>query len=893
THGTPTGTPTDLPTYPFQRQRYWLDLPAPVSEAADLGLDAAGHPLLGAAVVLPDGAGAVLTGRLSVRALPWLADHTVGGTAVLPATALAELALAAGERVGCAVLDELTLLAPLVLPAEGAVSVQVTAGAASPGGRRPVTVHACTGEEESMVVARGTLAAVAADLADGADNTGTAPPKDADPIDLAALYDRLTATGVGYGPAFQGLRAAWTHGDDVYAEVTLPDGLDPGGFALHPALLDAALHPMAFTDGTPDGQVRLPVAWSGLTVHAGGASTVRVRLTPTAPDALTLTVTDEDGTPIARIAELTVRATAPARLAARALDSLYELAWTPIPAPGAAAEEPAAVASAAGLEAADTVPATVLARCPDGLDVRAALAWALDLAQAWLADDRFTGSRLVYATRRATGPDPDDLAHAAVWGLVRSAQTENPGRFGLLDLDASDTPAGPALATGEEQLAVRDGALLVPRLTRAAPGAQDPALDPDGTVLVTGATGGLGGRIAGHLVTAHGVRDLLLVSRRGPDAPGAAELSAELEALGATVRLAACDLADRAALEALLATVDRPLTAVVHAAGVLADATLASLTPEHVDRVLRAKADAAWNLHELAGDVAAFVLFSSVAGVVGGAGQGNYAAANAYLDALAEHRRARGLHAVSLAWGLWEQDGGMTGALGDADRARMARAGILPIPTELGLGLFDAGLRADRAVLVPVRLDPAALRDPAPVLRGLARVPARRAAAPAAPAGLAELPAEERAAALLDLVLAEVADVLGHASPAALDPRRGLMELGLDSLTAVDLRNRLGAAVGERLPTTLIFDYPTAEALAGHLDAEVLPAAPIPGIAELDGLAELLAGLSPEDERRDLFAQRLQSLLAGLEGGGPADEAVQLLESATDDDLFDFIDGIS
>jgi polyketide synthase 12 len=334
------------------------------------------------------------------------------------------------------------------------------------------------------------------------------------------------------------------------------------------------------------------------------------------------------------------------------------------------------------------------------------------------------------------------------------------------------------------------------------------------------------------------------------------------------------------------------VTGIVHAAGVLDDATIEALTPERLDRVLSAKVDAAWHLHELAGDVQLFALFSSVSGTLGGAGQGNYAAANAFLDALAEHRRALGRHAVSYAWGLWQQDGGMTAQLGQADRARIARSGILPITPEQGLQLFDVGLHTDRAVLVPVRLDPSALRDPAPLLRGLVRTPARRLANDtAAPAALADrlagLPPEARTEILHELVRGQVAEVLGHPSPNTLDSQRGLLDLGMDSLTALELRNRLGAAVGRRLPTTLIFDHPTIAALAGHLDAEVIPA-PVSGLGELDRLEELLLTLPADGDRRILLTRRLQEMLvkAGIQTGGTA----QLLESASDDELFDFID---
>ncbi|MFC9328322.1 type I polyketide synthase, partial [Kitasatospora sp. NPDC057015] len=902
------GQTINLPTYPFQRTRHWLDLPETVGDAADLGLDAAGHPLLGAAVLLPEDGGAVVTGRLSQRAHGWLADHAVVGTAVLPGTAFTELVLSAGEEVGCDVLEELQLQTALTVPDRGSVQVQVTIGAADGAGRRPVTVHT-RGDGGQTVLAKGTLAT--SDGSRPAAAPGAFPPAGAVEVDLAGLYDRLGAAGLDYGPAFQGLRAAWRHGEEVYAEVALPEEVASEGFGLHPALLDAALHPMAFTPATADGEVRLPLAWSDVRLHAVGARSARVRLTPTGPDTIAISVADAQGAPVAEIGELRVRAARPEHLVARGQESLYELQWPALALPGDTTATPV-TATAADAAALTGVPAdaeVVLAHVPaaDAADgdvprrVREVLDWALDLARTWLAEDRFAAARLVFVTEGGTGERPRDLAHAAVWGLVRSAQTENPDRFGLVDLDgapASTALLPVALTSGEPQLAVTDGALSVPRLVRAAGRAADgpgePVFAPDATVLVTGATGVLGALIARHLVTGHGVQRLLLVSRRGPAAPGATELRAELVALGAReVTVAACDLADREALAALLA--QHPVTGVVHSAGVLDDATIASLTPERLHRVLAAKVDAAWNLHELSPDASVFALFSSVSGTVGGAGQANYAAANAFLDALAAHRRALSLPAVSYAWGLWEQDGaGMTESLGQADLARMARIGILPISAALGLELFDAGLRSERAVLVPVRLDVSALRDPSPVLRGLVRTPARRAVVegPAAPVSvtdrLAGLAAPERAEALQDLVQGYVAEVLGHANAKALDVQRGLLDLGIDSLTAVELRNRLGEALGHRLPSTVVFDYPTIAGLAGYLDAEVVPA-PKSGLAELDRIEELLLALPPQDEERLLLAQRLQEMLT--KARGPLDETAQLLESASDDDLFDFIDG--
>ncbi|HWO18948.1 MAG TPA: SDR family NAD(P)-dependent oxidoreductase, partial [Kofleriaceae bacterium] len=365
---------------------------------------------------------------------------------------------------------------------------------------------------------------------------------------------------------------------------------------------------------------------------------------------------------------------------------------------------------------------------------------------------------------------------------------------------------------------------------------------PEGTVLITGGTGTLGRLVARHLVERYGVRHLVLVSRQGPAAPGAESLSRELAAQGARVTLEACDVADRGALAAVLAAIPRehPLTAVVHTAGMLDDGVFGSLTPARLEPMLRGKLDAAVHLDELtrSHDLSAFVLFSSLAGVLGNAGQANYAAANAFLDALAQHRRSRGLPAQSLAWGYWETRSGMTAHLTDADLARMARNGLRPLSAEEGLALFDAVLARPDAALVPAHFDVAALGTRAdavpPMLRALAegRGRAARQVANRSEAGsstaesslqqrLGTLPTEERVRALLDLVRAEASGVLGVATPSSVPPDRPLQELGLDSLMALELRNRLAAATATRLHSTLLFDHPTPTALARFLNQQL------------------------------------------------------------------------
>ncbi|MDV5148009.1 SDR family NAD(P)-dependent oxidoreductase [Streptomyces sp. SBC-4] len=1328
----PTGHHPDLPTYAFQTERYWPqpDLSA-VGDITSAGLGAAEHPLLGAAVPLADSDGCLLTGSLSLRTHPWLADHAVSGTVLLPGTAFVELAFRAGDQVGCDLVEELTLDAPLVLPRRGAVRVQLSVGASDESGRRTFGLYAhpedAPGEAEWTRHATGVLAARAQRTLPVAD-TEAWPPPGAEPVDVDGLYERFAASGYGYGPLFQGVRGVWRRGDEVFADVALPAevaGAEGARFGLHPALLDAAVQAAgaggAFGEGT-----RLPFAWSGISLYAVGATALRVRLAPTGPDTVSLSASDATGQPVFAADSLTVLPVDPAQLAAISdptPDALHVLEWTAWEGGAAQALLPGTVvlggdADGLGLAAAlragghdvlpfpdlaslaqavdrgeTPAPTTVLVACPapgpGGPEhVREALHGSLALMQAWLADDRFTDARLVLVTRDAVAARSGDglrsTGQAAVWGLGRSAQTESPGRFVLLDLDVDldvdfvddegvTESLVTALGSGEPQLAVRDGALLVPRLARASapaavdglaalplpaapalwrlePGADgslesltaapggadvlapeplapgqvriavratglnfrdvlialgmypDPALmgtegagvvtatgpgvthlapgdrvmgllsgayapvvvadartvarmpegwtfaqaasvpvvfltavyalrdladvqpgerllvhsaaggvgmaavqlarhwgvevhgtaspgkwealrrlglddahisssrtldfedafrttsggagmdvvlnslarefvdaslsllgpggrfvemgktdvrdpekvaadhpgvgyrafdlgeagperigemlaevlalfergvlrhlpvttwdvrrardafrhvsqarhtgkvvltmpsglDPEGTVLLTGGTGALGGIVARHAVSEWGVRHLLLVSRRGPDAPGARELVTELEGLGAVVSVAACDVADREALTGVLAGIpaEHPLTAVVHTAGVLSDGTVPSMTTQDVEHVLRPKVDAAFLLDELtstsAYDLAAFVMFSSAAAVFGGAGQGAYAAANATLDALASRRRAAGLPALSLGWGLWAENSGMTGGLSDTDRSRLARSGATPMDSELTLSLLDAAMRRDDPALVPIALDVAALRAQerdgmlAPLLSGLTRgsrpgatPAARRRTAAGGPAEgdtdlggrLATMTPDDRAAHLRDLVRTHVATVLGHGTPSRVDTERAFRDTGFDSLTAVELRNRLNAATGLRLPATLVFDHPTPGELAGHLLDELAAAAggawtdgtgtgtgsegatpatdrqTTAALAELDRLEGVLASLAPTAGGRPELAARLRALAAAL--GDDGDDDAPDLDEASDDDLFSFID---
>ncbi|MGV9856767.1 SDR family NAD(P)-dependent oxidoreductase, partial [Streptomyces sp. NPDC003442] len=844
------GRGVELPTYAFQRERFWLDAPAGVGDVGSVGLGSLGHPLLGAVVSMASGGGVLLSGRLSLATHGWLADHAVHGVMLLPGTAFVELVVRAGDQVGCGRVEELILEAPLIVPEKGGVHLQVEVGEADASGFREVSVFSreeADGAGTAWVRhAHGVLGS-AAPLSEAQFDFGVWPPAGAEPVDVSGEYVRAAENGLEYGPVFQGLKRAWRRDGEVFAEVELPEGEREraGQFGLHPALFDAALHAMGVSEGLAGGSGSLlPFSWRGFALAAVGATALRVRLAPAGAgsDAVSVLVGDESGHGVASVESLVLRPVEADQLnaaAGAARDALFRVEW--VDAPGAVV---------AGGEAAPRTE--VLRVVSDGADVvgeaYGRVLEVLERAQGWLADEDRAGERLVVVTRGAvdTGDGVADMAGAAVWGLMRSAQSENPGRLVLVDTDDVDGVDGVlpgVLALGEEQMVVRSGAVRVPRLGRVAAAAvPESGGFGSGAVLVTGGTGVLGGVVARHLVARHGVGKLVLLSRRGAEAEGASELRAELEAGGAEVVIAACDAADRAALAGVLSGLPEgfALSGVVHAAGVLDDGLLTSLTRERVEPVLRAKVDAAWNLHELTAgmDLSAFVLFSSATGVLGGAGQSNYAAANVFLDGLASWRRTRGLPGVSMAWGLWAEASGMTGHLGEDDIQRISRSGVVPLATDEGLELFDAALVSDAAVPVLFRLDIPALRAQGAELPVLFRnvVPGMtvRRVAGAGDAGVDDVAArlrrrlagmseaDQEQFLLEELIRVQVAAALGHAKSDTVEVGRPFKELGFDSLTAVELRNRLSAETGLRLPATLVFDYPNPTVLAGHLRSEIL-----------------------------------------------------------------------
>jgi acyl transferase domain-containing protein/NADP-dependent 3-hydroxy acid dehydrogenase YdfG len=910
------GRRVDLPTYAFQHQRYW---PRPSAgrpgHVVSAGLDPAGHPLLGAAVKVAQGDQLLFTGRLSLRTHPWLADHAAGGVVILPGTAFAELALRAADGCGCDRVADLTLEVPLALPKKGAARIQVTVGGPDNSGRREIEIYSRLEDADARAPwtrhASGLLASGGQSPVDPAwaDALRTWPPAGATAVPLAGYYETLAERGYGYGPAFRGLRAAWRRDDELFAEVALPAdaATDAAAFGIHPALLDAALHVagLAGRDGgkEPAGAL-LPFTWSGVSLRAAGASVLRARLSrDQASGRLSLNAADAAGAPVISVESLVLRPISASQLEAakgEPRESLFAEEWValPVTVPEAGPDgrwavigaDPLGLGTGLAMAGADVGVAQDLAALrtsiasgepvPDviaavvagdggaaggdaAVAARTATGQVLRLVQEWLAEG--PAARLLLITKGVVatgrGDRVTDPAGAAAWGLVRSAQSENPDSIVLADLAATTAPGdadavavlAAALATGEPELAIRDRAAYGRRLARLAADkivlTNPPGHQPFGRVLITGGTGTLGALTARHMVTGRGARHVMLASRSGPGAPGAAATAAALAACGAAVEVTACDAADRPALAALLDRIPAtsPLTDVLHLAGTLDDATITSLTRQRLDAVMRPKADAAWNLHQLTQDLdlRSFVMFSSIAATFGSPGQGNYAAANAFLDALAHQRRAAGLPATSVCWGLWAEVSAMSGHVNEATRADMTSAAMFALTTSDGTTLLDQAMGRDDAVLVAMSMNLAMLRAAAqsealPVLlHGLVGAPVRRVAnaaatdfaGPALREQLARTDETGQEQVVLDLVRAELARLLGYETPGNVEMELSFLELGLDSMLLVRFRNQLNTLTGLRLPGTAMFDSPTPALLAQRIREELSPSGPQSGNA--------------------------------------------------------------
>nr|ALP32042.1 CycB [Streptomyces sp. NCIB 11649] len=841
---------TDLPTYPFQRRRYWLNASSLSGDPADLALSPSGHALLGVAVYPAGSDTALFTGRLSTVTQPWLVDRTAPEGGAVPHGVLVDLALHVSDQLDCDVLRELTVETPMLLSDRdgGALHVQVAVAAPDADGVRTLTVHSRPDDSDSVWTLHATGA-----VHRGAPETGRSD----------AEWPGSGAETVDPGTALpQGVTAMWRRGEEILAEIALPDELTASvaDFGIHPLLVDSALRVAPSEEA--DGDDGAPYRWTGVRLHAVGGTKLRVLLTPRGDGVFALHVGDAAGQPVLTVESVTLRSgvlrsgvlrslapgtggvqrsgsqqsvvlrPTPSRAATK--DSLFRITWSPTMLP------------AVDGDAANVLVRPVPPALPDADPVAAAHTAALNalaLVQEWLADERQAETRLIVLTAGAVPVEegaPVDVTHATVWGLLRSAQAEHPGRLVLVDGETGSEPERrdvlAAAELGEPQVALRGGRAFVPRMTRLPVSDGAAPWTTEGTVLITGGTGSLGAATARHLVHHHGIKHLLLTSRRGPHAEGATELHTELTQAGAHITITACDTTNPSQLADLLTTIPThtPLTAIIHTAGTLDDSVITTMTPTQLHNVLRPKVDAAWNLHHQTQhlNLTAFVLYSSVAGVLGTPGQANYAAANSFLDALAQHRTTHHQPATSIAWGLWADTSGMTRHLSDTQLNRMAREGMRLLPTDLGMELLDTATGTDHPSVIALPVDLAAARthprQPA-VLRALTRVRHRPVAvADDGPAGaslgldgLAGLDEWERHRVLLDLVIEQATAALGRRPDAPIRADQSFQDVGVDSLTAVELRNRLSQAVGLPLPAGLVFDHPTPEDLTQRLLADV------------------------------------------------------------------------
>ncbi|MFE3553213.1 type I polyketide synthase, partial [Streptomyces kronopolitis] len=822
-----TPTPIDLPTYAFQHQPYWLEIPSTTADAASIGLAAAEHPLLGATVSLAGGHEVVLTGRLSPRTQPWLAEHRIAGAIVVPSTALLELAVRAGDEVGCSHVRELALEAPLVLAEDGAVQLQLRIEDPDASGDRALGVYARpVAASADAPWTRHASGVLAESGPSEAFDFAVWPPAGAEPVDIDDLYDGLTAAGFDYGSAFRGVRAVWQGADGVYAEAELPDSAAAGQFALHPALLDAALHPLGL--GLLDGVATEAVlfAWSGASLQATGASALRIRLARRGPDEVSLQAADGTGQPVLAVESMLMRKTGEPRdeRTPSLPASLLRLDWAPIAVEGAGesdggedtaadadvprltvvGSDPLGLAETLGTPTAESAadpstPATTRPVLLTGVTTLAEARTTLTAFGELLGQDS-ASARLVFVTRGALalGDEVPDAAAAALWEELRAVQAVHPGRIVLVDVDDdldSHRVLPAALATDESELAVRGGEVSAARLVRCASGAATALdLEPGGTVLVTGP---FAEQVAAVLEAQGDIRTVA-----HPDRDAAADAGQDphdLQAAIATTRAAG-----------------RPLSALVHTAdlGRSRDVDTARALDELTRRT---GAD---------GAPPAFILL----GIGGPAG----APTGGQLAALAHRRAGAGLPVLALL----PPSGAET-------------PGLSPVSVEETAALLGAAQATGRTVLRPARVDRAALRGsatPLPaVLSALAQGSGRRIATreqATAASGLARQlagkGAAERGRALLTVVRTQVAHVLGYAGPDEVEPSRSFTDLGFTSLTAVELRNQLRAATGMALPATLVFDYPTPVALARYLDTELT--------GETGDLAPVVSGAPVDDD---------------------------------------------
>ncbi|MFI9261916.1 SDR family NAD(P)-dependent oxidoreductase [Streptomyces sioyaensis] len=932
---------TDLPTYAFQRQRYW-DSASDTLARVSAGADPQPHPMLTSRTDLPGAGGLLLSGRLAPGSDPWLSHHVVMGTMLLPGTGFVELSLEAARAAGAGSVDELVLRAPMVFAEGKPRDLQVWVGPDQDAERELQIRTRETGGDWTLH-ATGLLAARTADTAgfsDGDWTGGVWPPAGARQLVGRSFYEELAARGYEYGPAFRGTKALWERDGDLFAEVMLPER-QPRGFGIHPALLDAALHALPITGSLYEaGEVRLPFSFNSVSLFSSDARRLRVRIRADA-DSAAVWIADDAGSPVLAMEGLILRSIERAQLevaGATGRTGWFSVTWRQLGRAATADRVPGnwlllgEVPPALGSLFEDPLTAASWDRstAPDGVVVGARAAEDL-LAALHEVAGHPTGP-VWCVTSGAVGvgtvDDPAaDVRAAGVWGLGRVAGLELPDRWGgLVDLperiDDATRRALAGILTGdgaddhdaEDQLAVRDGQLWARRLVPAS-APQTRTWTPKGTVLITGGTGGLGGHVARRIAEQGSADRILLLSRQGPAAAGAAELLEDIRAFGATADAVAVDVTDRAAMSGLIAAQaaeGAPVRTVVHAAGVVRDVRIAETGAEELAAQMAAKVEGALLLDELLPDLDDFVLFSSISGVWGAAGQAGYAAGNACLDALARRRREQGKRALSVAWGPWAGGGMLT----EHEERELRKRGLAPLLVPAALRAMEQSLMADStwdpvvADITWSRFLPAfTVSRPSPLLGSFEEKAAALDPLAHSDGGRAEgetqsltqrlaaLPDAERLPALTEVVQTHVAALIGESGPERVNPDRALKEIGFDSLMSVELRNRFAGLIGVKLPATLVFDHPTPNALArhllGHLDLGAAGAAPAekPLLEVVEDIHSRVLSPLTDASTRKALAGRLTELLdqlAALDARPVAE--TDGLASASAAELMQFID---
>lgn len=877
--------PVNLPTYVFQRKRFWYKPSLFKAGGTGQVQTEAAHPFLRPGIELADGQGQLFCGHISASGHEWLFDHAINGIAIHAGASTAELILTAGTSIGLTCVDNLVLLENLPLPRDGGSEIQLRVGEQTGASgakvdvyfRQPVTLENGNDKPEGGVWRRhATARLIPAKSASSVwPDLMQWPPHQAEQVEYQSLYEKLEESGVHLGPSFQLITSAWRKGEDIYVEAEMPAAHEPSshdqtrnpGFLIHPALLDAGLQASLLQATQAEG-VRQLFSIGGLQVYRTDIRSIRacVHLTSDrSPQAghseHSVRISDQAGVPVAEIASVVLRA-ADQTEGRKRKHPVYRIEWATIspstdkPAPAAYRISPDSVSNlsaALGVITAEPFALGVLC-CDDAellttADTYGPMIRVMEIVQAWLAEPAAKALPLLVATRNAveTGGQWNviNLVQAPIWGLLRSVQREHPGRIVLLDLDAqTDIEAIMAVALaaareGETELAMRNGKLLVARLAKHSQiqhsnGTLSDDIrstrKPKGTVLITGA-GSLGALVARRLARNKRFESIILASRRGPAAPGAAQLLVDLSALDIDIRIVKCDVSDHDDLSRLIRSIadDRPLKAVIHTAGVSEPVAFVDLRANDVEKVMRPKVQGTLALHELTKDMEldAFILFSSAVGVIGLKDQSHYGAANSFLDAIASYRRGLGLPATSLAWGIWDYGTEMGEQLG-ADRLdEVIRTGYRFIPADYGLDLVEAVLEPETggidALLIAAQFDlrKLAVASPTPLLENLiGRAP------PHAPqntfiAQYTALEEVKRSVFLLNTIIGFTCRVLRNSDPASVSADAEFRTLGFDSLTSIEMTAELSSLISLNLPATAVFDHPTPRALAAFLQKQL------------------------------------------------------------------------